>query len=332
MKTAIVTGAAGFLGSHLSEKLIQEGYFVIGMDNFSTGSTVNIQSLQSRFTKDQFHFHEFDVVQNWQEVIPKTLANLQYVFHFASPASPPLYQKLSVETIWVNTIGLENAIKVADQHKAKVIFASTSEVYGDPSHSPQAETYYGNVNSFGPRSCYDEAKRCGEAVIYSYNQRNQTRHGMVRIFNTYGPRMNPFDGRVVINFLVQAMMGQALSVYGNGKQTRSFCYVDDLIEAIYRYAKTDLAEPVNIGNPSEFTVMQLAEKIQKMFAEKDLTISFSPLPGDDPLQRRPDISKAKKLLNGWEPKVPLDSGLQFMAKWLKENQEILNPQTKGKSL
>lgn len=318
MKTAIVTGAAGFLGSHLSEKLLRDGYKVIGMDNFSTGMHSNIQYLQDQFTDSQFEFHEFDVVKNWNEVLKKPLTNLKYVFHFASPASPPLYQKLSVETIWVNTLGLENAIQFADPHQAKVIFASTSEVYGDPSHSPQAETYWGNVNSFGPRSCYDEAKRCGEAVIYSYNKRNQTKHGMVRIFNTYGPRMNPNDGRVVINFLVQALKGVNLSVYGDGKQTRSFCYVDDLIEAILRYANTNLAEPVNIGNPNEFTVLQLAEKVQKMFAAKKLQISFSPLPGDDPLQRRPDISKAKKLLGGWEPVIQLDQGLERMASWLRE--------------
>jgi nucleoside-diphosphate-sugar epimerase len=243
---------------------------------------------------------------------------LKYVFHFASPASPPHYQRLGLETMWVNSVGLSLAMTFADQVGARVIFSSTSEIYGDPEISPQPETYWGNVNTLGPRSCYDESKRFGESLIYTYNLKNKTQHGLVRIFNTYGPRMNPNDGRVIINFLVQAMKGEALTVYGSGQQTRSFCYVDDLIEGIMKYAESPLTEPVNIGNDHEFTILEAAETVKKIFSDKKLKIEFQALPKDDPKQRKPDLSKAKKLLAPWSPKVSLAEGLRHVIKWLEQ--------------
>ncbi|MFZ4404241.1 MAG: NAD-dependent epimerase/dehydratase family protein [Pseudobdellovibrionaceae bacterium] len=317
MQTAVVTGAGGFLGSHLTEKLVQQGFQVIAVDNFCTGSRKNKSILDKN---PHVTFIEADVIKPfhvWLEHIhPDWLKNLKYVFHFASAASPPLYQKLNIETMWVNSLGLENCLLLANQYKAKVIFASTSEVYGDPNISPQPENYWGYVNSFGVRSCYDEAKRFGESLIFSYNQRFATRHGLVRIFNTYGPRINPNDGRVVINFLLQALKSEPLTVYGDGSQTRSFCYVSDLIEGIYKYATNDITEPVNIGNPTEFSILDLAHIVQKMFADKNLSIEFKDLPGDDPKQRKPDISKAGKLLN-WQPQISLQEGLNKMTDWLR---------------
>lgn len=215
----------------------------------------------------------------------KFASNLSHVFHFASPASPPHYQRIPLETLWVNSVGLKNSLQFADQFKARLTFASTSEVYGSPSVSPQPESYWGNVNSFGARSCYDEGKRFGEALIFSHNQVHNTQHGLVRIFNTYGPRMNPDDGRVIINFLVQALKGEDLSIYGAGQQTRSFCFVSDLIQGILKYSQTKLTEPVNLGNDQEFTILELATTIQLMFAEKNLKLNFHKLPADDPQQR-----------------------------------------------
>lgn len=320
MKSVLITGAGGFLGSHLCEKFYELGYNVIGVDNFSTGSRENLVHLKSILSHDRFQFFESDVVNPWtwkEKVNSGWLQNLKYVFHFASPASPPLYQKLAVETIHVNTIGLENAIQFADQFKARVIFASTSEVYGDPSFSPQPESYWGNVNSFGERSCYDEGKRCGEAILFSYNKKNNTRHGLVRIFNTYGPRMNPSDGRVVINFLVQALKNQSLTLYGDGLQTRSFCYVDDLVAGIISYAEGGFTFPINIGNPTEFTVLQLAETVKNIFPEKNLKLQFEPLPQDDPKQRKPDISLALREFKNWKPEIPLAQGLKKTLSWLQ---------------
>jgi nucleoside-diphosphate-sugar epimerase len=325
MPTAIVTGVAGFLGSHLAERLLNDKFKVIGFDNLSTGSPQNVRDLEARYKN--FQFHEFDCSLNWTPQIQKldseTLSQLSFVFHFASPASPPIYQRLNIETIRVNTLGLEQAIQVANQFKAKVIFASTSEVYGDPSVSPQPETYWGNVNSFGERSCYDEAKRCGEAILYSYNSRENTSHGLVRIFNTYGPRMNLADGRVVINLLSQAMQRQKLTVYGDGNQTRSFCYVDDLIDGIVRYAQSPLKEPVNLGNPVEFTILELVNRIKKVLVADDLEVLHLPLPADDPKRRKPDITKALNVLSPWQPKTSLDVGLLKMAEWLK-SQDLQN--------
>lgn len=326
MKSVLITGGGGFLGSHLASRFLREGYSLILVDNFCTGLRSN-KEIFSQF-KDQVQFLEKDVISPWSswlsEVSADRLRGLKYIFHFASPASPPVYQKLNIETMWVNSLGLENCIQLADQYSAKVVFASTSEIYGDPAISPQPEEYWGNVNSMGPRSCYDEAKRFGEALIYSYNQRNKTRHGLVRIFNTYGPRMNPNDGRVIINLLVQGLQGHDLTVYGDGQQTRSFCYVDDLIAGISQYAEKDLLGPVNIGNPGEFTILELAKTVQKIFSEKKLKIVHLPLPADDPKRRCPDITKAKELLSPWQPKVSLDEGLSRMLEWLAKEPAMRN--------
>ncbi len=319
MKVALVTGGGGFLGTHLVGKLVAEGFKVVVVDNFCTSDLKNKEFLNS-FGSEVFVV-EADVIQEWswtQGLPVGWLEALEYVYHFASPASPVLYQKLNIETMWVNTLGLERALQCANRYKAKVIFASTSEIYGDSKTSPQTENDWGNVNSFGARSCYNEAKRFGEALIYSYNQRFNTRHGFVRIFNTYGPRMSPEDGRVIINFLHQALQGKSLSVFGKGHQSRSFCYVDDLIEGIYQYSCADLAEPVNLGNPEEYTILQLAEKIQKLYFDKKLKIEFHELPADDPHQRKPDIQKALAMLPNWKPRVHLAEGLQKMSLWLEE--------------
>jgi len=267
-------------------------------------------------------FMETDVIEpwpRWSSELPKDISKkISHVFHFASPASPPLYQEMAFQTLWVNTKGLDHALNFADQLGARVVFASTSEIYGDPLVTPQPETFWGNVNSFGIRSCYDEAKRFGESLIFTHNWKKNTKHGLVRIFNTYGPRMNPSDGRVIINFLVQALRGEPLTVYGDGHQTRSFCYVSDLVEGIHRYAESNLAEPVNIGNDTEFSLLELVDLVRDMFAPTDLLITHMPLPKDDPKQRRPDIHKARELLGGWEPKVPLRDGLKHMRKWLEQ--------------
>lgn len=312
MRSVLVTGAAGFLGSHLSEHYLRQGYNVYGLDNFYTGLRSNIEELKANYPA--FRFFEVDVSKEWTHLPP--IEGLQYVFHFASPASPPHYQKLALETLWVNTVGLNHALQFADRHNARAIFASTSEVYGDPEFSPQPESYWGNVNSFGERSCYDEAKRFGEALIFSHNKKNQSKHGLVRIFNTYGPRMNPNDGRVVINFILQAIQNKDLTVFGDGQQTRSFCYVDDLIKGISKYADAGLTFPVNLGNDTEFTMLELADVVLKNIPSSSKLI-FKDLPSDDPKKRRPDLTLAKKHLNGWQPEVPLNKGILLMADWLK---------------
>ena len=318
MKTALVTGAAGFLGSHLCEDLIEQGFRVIGVDNFSTGSKDNLCGLFSK--SELFQFVEADVVLSWDSwlsgVSAGWLDSLEYVFHFASPASPIHYKRLSLETMWVNSVGLGNALSLARAKNARVIFASTSEVYGDPQIHPQPESYWGNVNTVGERSCYDEAKRFGEALIYSENLKNKTRHGIVRIFNTFGPRMNPADGRVIINFLQQARDKQSLTVFGDGSQTRTFCFVSDLIAGVLAYAKSDLCEPVNIGGTEELSVLQVAQKINAIFMN-DGAVSFSALSEDDPKRRKPDLNKALNLLAPWQPRVPFEHGLRQMADWLQ---------------
>ncbi len=338
---AIVTGGAGFIGSHLCESLLARGLPVVSVDNYSTGLRENSEHLQKLRASQNFLSIEADVIEpwSWQKQIPNEWFNkISHVFHFASPASPPLYQELAFSTLWVNTLGLKNALEFADSlapagsdRGARVIFASTSEIYGDPSVSPQPETFWGNVNSFGVRSCYDESKRFGEALIFTHNWKKNTRHGLVRIFNTYGPRMNPHDGRVVINFLVQALKNQPLTVYGDGHQTRSFCYIDDLADGILRYADSNLTEPVNLGNDTEFTVLQLAQTVQSLICElsahsakKELPIVFKPLPKDDPKQRRPDLARAREKLAPWQPNISLREGLERTYEWLSNNLRLSN--------
>ena len=316
----LITGAAGFLGTNLAEFYMGQNISVIGVDNFCTGMKSNVDYLRSLPTSRHFTFIEEDVVRpwTWAKIIgPDYLNQISHIFHLASPASPPLYQAMALETLWVNSIGLKNAIEFADSIGARVVFSSTSEIYGDPSCSPQPESYWGNVNSFGVRSCYDEAKRFGEALLFTHNWKKKTQHGLVRIFNTYGPRMNPVDGRVIINFLTQALKGEKLTVYGEGRQTRSFCYVTDLIDGIHRYAQSDLTVPINLGNDKEFTILELVEEVKKIFPNKNLSVTHKPIPGDDPKQRRPDLTLARKLLSPWAPKTPLSEGLEKMTNWLQ---------------
>lgn len=318
-ETILITGAAGFVGSHLAEHYLSRGYKVIGIDNLITGTQANVDLL----TKNpHFNFLKHDVTGPWQLVtelfnLLKT-EKIKYVFHLASPAAPAHYQKYPLETLWANSIGLQNAINFADHHQAKVIFASTSEIYGDPVVSPQNENYWGFVNSFGDRSCYDEAKRFGEALIYTANKTHSKRHGIVRIFNTYGPRMNPSDGRVITNLITQAIQGQDLTIYGKGTQTRSFCFITDLIKAMTLYADHDVVIPVNIGNDEEFSINDLAQIILKKTSSKSQLI-HAELPKDDPQHRRPDLARAKQLLSPWEPQIGIDEGLGKMIEWLSGN-------------
>jgi dTDP-glucose 4,6-dehydratase len=299
VKTAVVTGGAGFLGSHLCERLLEEGHRVVCVDNFLTGSRKNIAHLES---KDEFRLLEHDVS------IPFEIEeDVDYVLHFASPASPIDYLELPIQTLKVGSLGTHNALGLCKAKNARILLASTSEVYGDPLIHPQPESYWGNVNPVGPRGVYDEAKRFAEAMVMAYHRYHGLETRIVRIFNTYGPRMRPRDGRVVPAFIQQAFAGEPLSVFGDGSQTRSFCFVDDLIEGIYRLLLSDRTEPTNIGNPHEMTILQFAERI-KALTESTSAIEFKPLPEDDPKIRQPDITLAKKHL-GWEPQVSLDEGL-----------------------
>jgi nucleoside-diphosphate-sugar epimerase len=324
LKGALITGGGGFLGSHLAERYLRAGLPVVVVDNFCTGMRSNFEVLKqiADEVRTPFCTIEANVIQDWSswtKQIPKEiLPTISHVFHFASPASPPLYQEMAFDTMWVNTLGLEQALRFADTQNARVIFASTSEVYGDPLVSPQPESFWGNVNSFGYRSCYDEAKRFGETLIFTHNWKMKTSHGLVRIFNTYGPRMNPTDGRVIINFLTQALRNEPLTMYGDGSQTRSFCFVSDLVEGITRYAERDITEPVNIGNDREFSLLELVKVIEDIFAPQRIEMIHKPLPHDDPRQRRPDTTKARALLANWQPKVQLREGLILMRDWLKK--------------
>jgi dTDP-glucose 4,6-dehydratase len=305
-RRALITGGAGFLGSHLADALLAEHWNVVVVDNLLTGRPANIAHLSR---EPKFEFIEKDICQ------PFDVGKVEYVFHFASPASPEDYHAHGIETLQVGSIGTFHALEVARKYGAKYLVSSTSECYGDPLEHPQKETYWGHVNPVGPRSVYDEAKRFTEAATVAYRRYHNVDVRIARIFNTYGPRMQIRDGRVVPNFMRQALTGQDLTVYGNGSQTRSFCYVSDEIEGFLRLAKSDEHMPVNIGNPNEFTILQCAQVVLKITGSKS-RIRHEPLPQDDPRQRRPDITKARQLL-GWEPKIDLETGLRLSLDYFK---------------
>jgi dTDP-glucose 4,6-dehydratase len=307
MPRTLVTGGAGFLGSHLCEYLLKKGHEVVCMDNLITGSKQNISEIKS----GDFHF----VNHNVSEFIDMD-GELDYILHFASPASPVDYLELPIQTLKVGALGTHNALGVAKAKNATFLLASTSEVYGDPLVHPQPEEYWGNVNPIGPRGVYDEAKRFAEAITMAYHRTHGINTKIVRIFNTYGPRMRIKDGRAIPNFLKQALTGEDLTIYGNGSQTRSFCYVTDLVEGIYRLLMSDQHEPVNIGNPIEMTIQQMADKILQATQSKSKIVQV-PLPEDDPKTRQPNITLAKKLLD-WEPKVSLDEGLGSTLEYFKQ--------------
>ncbi|WP_316801217.1 UDP-glucuronic acid decarboxylase family protein [Pedobacter frigidisoli] len=300
-KRILITGAAGFLGSHLCDRFIAEDYHVIGMDNLITGDLANIEHL---FKLENFEFYNHDVSRFVH--IP---GSLDYILHFASPASPIDYLKIPIQTLKVGSLGTHNLLGLARAKKARMLIASTSEIYGDPNVNPQPEEYWGNVNPVGPRGVYDEAKRFQEAITMAYHTFHGVETRIVRIFNTYGPRMRLNDGRVLPAFIGQALRGEDLTVFGDGSQTRSFCYVDDLIEGIFRLLMSDYAQPVNIGNPDEITIQQFCQEIIKLTGTNQ-KIVYKELPQDDPKQRRPDITKAKAIL-GWEPKVGRAEGLKI---------------------
>jgi dTDP-glucose 4,6-dehydratase len=314
MKRVLITGAAGFLGSHLCDRFIKEGYHVIGMDNLITGDLRNIEHL---FKLEHFEFYHHDVTK-----FVHVPGHLDYILHFASPASPIDYLKIPIQTLKVGAMGTHNLLGLAKAKNARMLIASTSEVYGDPTVHPQPEEYWGNVNPIGPRGVYDEAKRYQEAITMAYHTFHGLETRIVRIFNTYGPRMRLNDGRVLPAFIGQALRGEDLTMFGDGSQTRSFCYVDDLVEGIYRLLLSDYAYPVNIGNPAEITIKEFGEEILKLTGSNQKLIS-KPLPTDDPKQRRPDITKAKEIL-GWEPKVNRAEGLKITYEYFKSlPQEIL---------
>jgi len=313
-KRVLITGAAGFLGSHLCDRFIKEGYEVVGMDNLITGSLRNIEHL---FKLPNFEFYHHDV-SNFVHVP----GELDYILHFASPASPIDYLKIPIQTLKVGSLGTHNLLGLARVKKARMLIASTSEVYGDPTVHPQPEEYWGNVNPVGPRGVYDEAKRFQEAITMAYNTFHGLETRIVRIFNTYGPRMRLNDGRVLPTFIGQAIRGEDLTAFGDGSQTRSFCYVDDLVEGIYRLLHSDYTQPMNIGNPDEITIKEFADEILKL-TQSNQKIILKPLPQDDPKQRRPDITKAREILN-WEPKVSRAEGLKITYEYFKSlpDQEL----------
>jgi len=310
-KRILVTGAAGFLGSHLCDALIDAGNSIIGVDNLSTGNEANLAHLHN---EPRFDFTEIDICQ------PFDVGEVDFVFNFASPASPVDYARLGVETLLVGSAGTINTLEVAKKYHAGYLHASTSECYGDPEVHPQPESYWGNVNPIGPRSVYDEAKRFSEAAVMAYHRYHHVNTHLVRIFNTYGPRLQINDGRVISNLMTQALRGEALTIYGDGMQTRSFCYVSDLIAGILALADSNEHLPVNIGNPEEWTILSCAEEILKLIGS-DKKIVFKPLPQDDPTRRRPDISKAIRLL-GWTPKIQLRQGLEMSLAYFRANAEI----------
>ena len=310
MSRILITGAAGFLGSHLADRLLGRGHTVIGVDNLSTGTLDNLRHLDK---EHRFEFEERDIC------LPFDPGPVDYVFNFASPASPPEYSRVGIETLRVGSVGTENALEIAHRYRAGFLHASTSECYGDPLQHPQAETYWGNVNPVGPRSVYDEAKRFSEALTMAYSRYRGVNTHLVRIFNTYGPRLNPGDGRVISNFIMQALEGRPLTIYGDGGQTRSFCYVADLLEGILRLAGSGEHMPTNIGNPAEFTILECAQLILEVTGSPS-ELRFLPLPQDDPARRKPDISKARKLLN-WEPRVHLREGLFLSLEYFRQAVE-----------
>ena len=306
----LITGVAGFLGSHLADALLADGNSIIGVDNLSTGSLNNLKHLDR---ESRFEFRQLDICE------PFDSGRVDYVFNFASPASPVDYSRLGVETLAVGSSGTRNSLEIAKRYGAKFLHASTSECYGDPAVHPQTEDYWGNVNPIGPRSVYDEAKRFSEALIMAYHRYYAVDTRMVRIFNTYGPRLQKNDGRVISNFVVQALKGEDLTVYGEGSQTRSFCYVSDEIEGILGLSRSDEHLPVNIGNPHEWTILECAKAVLRVTGSKS-RIAYCPLPQDDPMQRKPDISKAKRLF-GWEPKIDLETGLRLSVDYFCSTME-----------
>ena len=306
-ESVLITGAAGFLGSHLCDRFIKEGYHVIGMDNLITGDLRNIEHL---FHLEDFEFHNHDVSK-----FVHVPGDLKYILHFASPASPIDYLKIPIQTLKVGSLGTHNLLGLAKDKKARILVASTSEVYGDPTVHPQTEVYWGNVNPVGPRGVYDEAKRFQEAMTMAYHTYHQVETRIVRIFNTYGPRMRLNDGRVLPAFMGQALRGEDLTVFGDGSQTRSFCYVDDLVEGIYRLLLSDCVDPVNIGNPKEITIKEFADEIINLTGT-DQKVVYKALPTDDPKQRQPNIDKAKEIL-GWEPQYSREEGLKITWEYFK---------------
>jgi dTDP-glucose 4,6-dehydratase len=310
---ALVTGAAGFVGSHLAERLLHEGFSVVGVDNLCTGRLRNLESFRNHA---DFEFVQADLIEG----VPAPLLEekWEWVFHFASPASPPKYFEMPLQTLRINSEGTRHLLELCRKSGAKFFYASTSEVYGDPLVHPQLESYWGNVNPIGVRSIYDEAKRYGEAITYAYHRAHQVDVRVIRIFNTYGPRMDPEDGRVVTNLMFQALKNKPLTLYGDGLQTRSFQYVSDLIEGVMRLMRADYVWPVNLGNPGEFTITEFSEKVRSLIPSSKESV-FLPLPSDDPKQRKPDIALAKKLL-GWEPKIDLEQGLRLTLDYFKARE------------
>ena len=309
MKKVLITGAAGFLGSHLCDRFLKEGFAVIGMDNLLTGSMDNIQHL---FPNKHFEFYHHDITR-----FVHVPGALDYILHFASPASPIDYLKMPIQTMKVGALGTHNLLGLAKDKKARILVASTSEVYGDPLVHPQTEEYWGNVNPIGPRGVYDEAKRFLEAITMAYHRYHKVETRIIRIFNTYGPRMRVNDGRVLPAFFSQAIKGEGLTVFGDGSQTRSFCYVDDLVEGIHKLLLSDYSDPVNIGNPDEITIKDFGEEVIKLVGNPEARLIYKELPVDDPKQRKPDISRAREIL-AWEPKISRKEGLQRTFEYFKK--------------
>lgn len=308
-KRVLITGAAGFLGSHLSDRFLAEGYTVVGMDNLLTGNIKNIEHL---FPVKEFEFYHHDVTK-----FVHVPGKIDYILHFASPASPIDYLKMPIQTLKVGALGTHNLLGLAKSKGARILVASTSEVYGDPLVHPQQEEYWGNVNPIGPRGVYDEAKRFMESITMAYHTYHKLETRIIRIFNTYGPRMRLDDGRALPTFMSQALRGEDVTVYGDGSQTRSFCYCDDLVDGIYRLLLSDYEKPVNIGNPSEITLLEFAEEVIALTGSKSKII-YEPLPQDDPKQRQPDITKAKEIL-GWQPKIDRKEGLKRTLEYFKQH-------------